>query len=62
MSTKVVTQTITSRTEPGEYSATIERYKTNGWNLHSDEGKKAILFHPDLVGVKVILFDTEATS
>ena len=59
MSTKIIEQTITSRTDPGDYAATIERYKTNGWTLHSDEGGQAVMFHPGITGVKVILFDTE---
>lgn len=62
MSTKIVEQTITVRTDPGDFTATIERYKSNGWTLEAEADGQAVLSHPGITGAKVHLFDQEARA
>ncbi|MDQ5860822.1 MAG: hypothetical protein M3536_00990 [Actinomycetota bacterium] len=59
MSTKIIEQSITSRTDPGELRATIERYKSNGWTVKYEDGGVATMIHPDLTGVQVTLLEGE---
>lgn len=59
MSTKIVEQSITSRTEPGDLQATIQRYKSNGWTVQNEDERAAVMVHQGLTGVQVTLIDGE---
>jgi hypothetical protein len=57
MSTNIIEQSITTRTDPGELQPTIERYRSNGWTVKHEDGNAAVMIHPGLTGVQVTLVD-----